>query len=113
MLEVDPTTAANAHRKGKVAKQAMEPSSSDSAARWSWRRASRHERKEAPDFFPLTSSTVSARYEGGGFRRANSNGRCPGQEGTLTSRMIDRPIRPLFPEGFRNEVQGSGLAISR
>ncbi|GIX31900.1 MAG: polyribonucleotide nucleotidyltransferase [Porticoccaceae bacterium] len=58
------------------------------------------------DFFPLTVHYMEKAYAagkipGGFFRR---EGR-PSEKETLTSRLIDRPIRPLFPEGFRNEVQ--------
>ena len=66
-------------------------------------------RKEADpnkDFFPLTVNYVEKTYAagripGGFFKR---EGR-PSEKETLTSRLIDRPIRPLFPEGFFNEVQ--------
>lgn len=58
------------------------------------------------DFFPLTVNYqekfyASGRIPGGFFRR---EGR-PGENETLISRLIDRPLRPLFPEGFTNEVQ--------
>ena len=58
------------------------------------------------DFFPLTvhyQEKVYAvgRIPGGFFKR---EGR-PSEKEVLTSRLVDRPIRPLFPEGFRNEVQ--------
>jgi len=58
------------------------------------------------DFFPLTvnyqeRSYAAGRIPGGFFRR---EGR-PSEKETLTSRLIDRPLRPLFPEGFYNEVQ--------
>jgi len=59
-----------------------------------------------PDFFPLTVDYTekfyaAGRIPGGFFKR---EGR-PSEKDTLTSRLIDRPIRPLFPEGFYNEVQ--------
>ena len=62
--------------------------------------------KAGQDFFPLTVDYVEKTYAagkipGGFFKR---EGR-PGEKETLTSRLIDRPIRPLFPEGFYNEVQ--------
>ncbi|MBU6436844.1 MAG: polyribonucleotide nucleotidyltransferase, partial [Betaproteobacteria bacterium] len=62
--------------------------------------------KPGQDFFPLTVDYVEKTYAagkipGGFFRR---EGR-PSEHETLTSRLIDRPIRPLFPEGFYNEVQ--------
>lgn len=62
--------------------------------------------KPGQDFFPLTVDYVEKTYAagripGGFFKR---EGR-PSEKETLTSRLIDRPIRPLFPEGFLNEVQ--------
>ena len=62
--------------------------------------------KEGQDFFPLSvhyqERTYSAgKIPGGFFKR---EGR-PSEKETLTSRLIDRPIRPLFPNGFKNEVQ--------
>ena len=62
--------------------------------------------KPGQDFFPLTVDYIekvyaAGRIPGGFFKR---EGR-PSEKETLTSRLIDRPIRPLFPEGFTNEVQ--------
>ena len=62
--------------------------------------------KPGQDFFPLTVNYqekfyAAGRIPGGFFKR---EGR-PTERETLISRLIDRPIRPLFPEGFRNEVQ--------
>lgn len=62
--------------------------------------------KEGQDFFPLTvnyqeKSYAAGKIPGGFFKR---EGR-PSEKETLTSRLIDRPIRPLFPDGFKNEVQ--------
>ncbi len=62
--------------------------------------------KPGQDFFPLTVDYVekfyaAGRIPGGFFKR---EGR-PTEKETLTSRLIDRPIRPLFPDGFYNEVQ--------
>ncbi|HET9148046.1 MAG TPA: polyribonucleotide nucleotidyltransferase, partial [Acetobacteraceae bacterium] len=62
--------------------------------------------KPGQDFFPLTVNYqekfyAAGRIPGGFFKR---EGR-PTERETLTSRLIDRPIRPLFPHGFRNEVQ--------
>ncbi|WIM07025.1 MAG: polyribonucleotide nucleotidyltransferase [Candidatus Nitricoxidivorans perseverans] len=62
--------------------------------------------KAGQDFFPLTVDYVekvyaAGRIPGGFFKR---EGR-PSEKETLTSRLIDRPIRPLFPDGFYNEVQ--------
>ncbi|MBS9781504.1 MAG: polyribonucleotide nucleotidyltransferase [Gammaproteobacteria bacterium] len=64
------------------------------------------ESEEGRDFFPLTvnyqeKSYAAGKIPGGFFRR---EGR-PSEEETLIARLIDRPIRPLFPEGFTNEVQ--------
>ena len=65
------------------------------------------------DFFPLTVDYVEKTYAagkipGGFFKR---EGR-PTEKETLTSRLIDRPLRPLFPDGFRNEVQVILLVLS-
>jgi polyribonucleotide nucleotidyltransferase len=62
--------------------------------------------KSGQDFFPLTvnyqeKTFAAGKIPGGFFKR---EGR-PAEKETLTSRLIDRPIRPLFPEGFRNETQ--------
>jgi polyribonucleotide nucleotidyltransferase len=64
------------------------------------------EARPGQDFFPLTVDYVekfyaAGRIPGGFFKR---EGR-PSEKEILTSRLIDRPIRPLFPEGFMNEVQ--------
>jgi len=69
--------------------------------------------KEAQDFFPLTveyreRAYAGGRIPGGYFKREGA----PVKKETLTSRLIDRPIRPLFPDGFRNEVQVICLTIS-
>src|SRR3989441_2379383 len=69
--------------------------------------------KEAQDFFPLTveyreKAYAGGRIPGGYFKREGA----PVKKETLTSRLIDRPIRPLFPDGFRNEVQVICLVIS-
>ncbi len=66
----------------------------------------RKEAKPGQDFFPLTVDYIEKTYAagripGGFFKR---EGR-PSEKETLTSRLIDRPIRPLFPDGFFNEVQ--------
>ena len=65
------------------------------------------------DFFPLTVNYIEKTYAagripGGFFKR---EGR-PSEKETLTSRLIDRPIRPLFPEGFLNEVQVVSTVLS-
>ena len=66
----------------------------------------RVEAREGADFFPLTVDVEERMYAagkipGGFFKR---EGR-PTERAILTARMIDRPIRPLWPKGFRNEVQ--------
>src|SRR5437016_5416491 len=65
----------------------------------------RMEAREGADFFPLTVDVEERMYAagkipGGFFKR---EGR-PSERAILTARMIDRPIRPLWPKGFRNEV---------
>lgn len=61
---------------------------------------------EGQDFFPLSvhyqEKTYAAGKIPGGFLKRESR---PSEKETLTSRLIDRPIRPLFPKGFMNEVQ--------
>lgn len=62
--------------------------------------------KVGQDFFPLTVDYIEKAYAagripGGFFKREGK----PTEKETLTSRLIDRPIRPLFPEGYLNEVQ--------
>ncbi len=69
--------------------------------------------KPGQDFFPLTVDYqekvyAAGRIPGGFFKR---EGR-PSEKETLTSRLIDRPIRPLFPEGFYNEVQVVATVVS-
>ena len=65
------------------------------------------------DFFPLTVDYIEKTYAagrvpGGFFKR---EGR-PSEKETLTSRLIDRPLRPLFPDGFYNEVQVVAMVVS-
>ncbi len=69
--------------------------------------------KPGQDFFPLTVDYMEKTYAagkipGGFFKR---EGR-PSEKETLTSRLIDRPIRPLFPDGFYNEVQVVATVMS-
>lgn len=69
--------------------------------------------KEGRDFFPLTveyqeKTYAAGRIPGGFFKR---EGR-PSESEILTSRLIDRPIRPLFPEGVLNEVQVMAIVLS-
>lgn len=65
------------------------------------------------DFFPLTVTFEEKLYSvgkiPGGFLRREGR---PSEHATLTARLIDRPIRPLFPEGFRNEVQVVNTVLS-
>jgi polyribonucleotide nucleotidyltransferase len=68
---------------------------------------------EGRDFFPLTvnyqeKTYAAGRIPGGFFKR---EGR-PSEKETLTSRLIDRPIRPLFPDGFRRDVQVIATVLS-
>ena len=68
---------------------------------------------EGRDFLPLTveyreRAYAGGRIPGGFFKR---EGR-PDEKETLTCRLIDRPLRPLFPKGFRNEIQIINLVIS-
>ncbi|MGR9105585.1 MAG: polyribonucleotide nucleotidyltransferase [Gammaproteobacteria bacterium] len=69
--------------------------------------------EEVRDFFPLTvnyqeKSYAAGKIPGGFFKR---EGR-PSEKETLTSRLIDRPIRPLFPDGFTHEVQIIATVLS-
>lgn len=69
--------------------------------------------KPGQDFFPLTVDYIEKTYAagripGGFFKR---EGR-PSEKETLTSRLIDRPLRPLFPDGFFNEVQIVAMVVS-
>ena len=69
--------------------------------------------REGQDFFPLTVDYQekfysAGRIPGGFFKR---EGR-PTEKETLTSRLIDRPVRPLFPEEFKNEVQVIATVVS-
>src|SRR3954447_27042030 len=73
----------------------------------------RKEAKPGQDFFPLTvdyqeRTYAAGKIPGGFFKR---EGR-PSEKETLTSRLIDRPIRPLFPDGFYNEVQVVATVMS-
>jgi len=99
---------------GKVAKQA------DGAAYVSYgdtvvlvTACAAKESKEGVDFFPLTvdyreNTYAAGKIPGGFFKR---EGR-PTEKEILTSRLIDRPMRPLFPEGFSNETQIIALVLS-
>jgi polyribonucleotide nucleotidyltransferase len=69
--------------------------------------------KEGQDFFPLTvdyreKAAAAGKFPGGYFKR---EGR-PTEKEILTSRLIDRPIRPLFPKGWYNEVQVQSIVLS-
>src|SRR5689334_16144356 len=69
--------------------------------------------KPGQDFFPLTvdyreKAAAAGRFPGGYFKR---EGR-PTEKEILTCRMIDRPIRPLFPKGWYNEVQVQSILFS-
>jgi polyribonucleotide nucleotidyltransferase len=68
---------------------------------------------EKNDFFPLTVNYIEKFYAvgkiPGGFNKREGR---PSDHETLVSRLIDRPIRPLFPEGFRNEIQIIATVLS-
>ncbi|MFW2176699.1 MULTISPECIES: polyribonucleotide nucleotidyltransferase [unclassified Moraxella] len=69
--------------------------------------------KEGQDFFPLTVNYQEKMYAAGkipgGYGKREGR---PSEMETLTSRLIDRPIRPLFPEGYVNEIQVTATVIS-
>ncbi len=69
--------------------------------------------KEGIDFFPLTVDYREYTYAGGripgGFIKREGR---PSEREILTCRQIDRPIRPMFPENFRNETQVIALVMS-
>ena len=69
--------------------------------------------REGIDFFPLScdfeeKSYAAGKIPGGFIKR---EGR-PTEKAILTSRLIDRPLRPLFPEGYRNDVQVVATSLS-
>ena len=73
----------------------------------------RSEAREGTDFFPLTVDIEEKMYAagkipGGFFKREGK----ASEKATLNARMVDRPIRPLWPKGFRNEVQIIGTVLS-
>ncbi|REI12363.1 polyribonucleotide nucleotidyltransferase [Staphylococcus felis] len=65
------------------------------------------------DFFPLTVNYEEKMYAAGkipgGFKKREGR---PGDDATLTARLIDRPIRPLFPDGYRHDVQIMNIVLS-
>lgn len=74
---------------------------------------SSHSAREGIDFFPLTveyreATYAAGRIPGNYFRREGK----PNEKETLTCRLIDRPCRPLFPEGYKNETQIIATVIS-
>jgi len=73
----------------------------------------RKDAKPGMDFFPLTVNYQERTYAGGrvpgGFFKREGR---PSEKETLTSRLIDRPLRPLFPKGFYNEVQVVATVMS-
>ena len=64
-------------------------------------------------FFPLTVAYEEKMYAAGkipgGFNKREGR---PSEDATLTSRLIDRPIRPLFPDGYRHDVQVMSIVLS-
>ncbi|REB09800.1 polyribonucleotide nucleotidyltransferase [Sporosarcina sp. BI001-red] len=75
--------------------------------------ATASKKPKALDFFPLTVNYEERLYSvgkiPGGFIKREGR---PSEKAILTSRLIDRPIRPLFPEGFRNDLQVISLVMS-
>jgi len=71
------------------------------------------EPREGIDFFPLTCDYEEKMYAAGkipgGFIRREGR---PSEQAILTARLTDRPIRPLFPDGFRNDVQVVSTVLS-
>jgi len=69
--------------------------------------------REGTDFFPLTVDFDERFYAvgkiPGGFIKREGR---PSEKATLTARLIDRPVRPLFPEGYRNDVQVAAMVMS-
>ena len=69
--------------------------------------------REGVDFFPLTVDFEETMYAvgkiPGGFIKREGR---PGEQAILTSRLIDRPIRPMFPDGYHNDVQIVATAVS-
>lgn len=73
-----------------------------------------HTTREGIDFFPLLIDYEEKMYASGkisGSRYIKREGRAS-EQATLTARLIDRPIRPLFPEGYRHDVQGIATVVS-
>ncbi|HUV03812.1 MAG TPA: polyribonucleotide nucleotidyltransferase [Armatimonadota bacterium] len=72
-----------------------------------------HERREGIDFFPLVCDYEERKYAvgkiPGGFVKRGGR---PSERAILVSRLIDRPLRPLFPQGMRNEVQVIAIPLS-
>lgn len=70
-------------------------------------------RREGIDFFPLTVDVEEKMYAAGkipgGFIKREGR---PGERSILTARLIDRPIRPLFPDGFKNDIQLVATVLS-
>lgn len=73
-----------------------------------------HTVREGIDFFPLLIDYEEKMYASGkisGSRFIKREGRAS-EQATLAARLIDRPVRPLFPKGFRNDVQGIATVVS-
>ena len=69
--------------------------------------------REGIDYFPLQVEYrekyyAAGRFPGGFFKRESR----PAEKETLTARMTDRPLRPLFPDGYRNDVQINNMLLS-
>jgi polyribonucleotide nucleotidyltransferase len=113
-VEIDLGTSRISIETGKIAKQAhgsVVVRSGDSVVLVTAGAAP--EPKPGASFFPLTVDyreyTYSAGKIPGGFIKREGR---PSEKEILTSRLIDRPIRPLFPEGFNNETQVIGMVLS-
>ena len=68
--------------------------------------------REGTDFFPLTVDIEERTYAAGKIpARSSVEKGSPSDQAILTARLIDRPLRPSFPEGFRNEVHVVGVVF--
>jgi len=98
---------------GQVARQAMGAVIATVGETMSFGAVTTGPAREGIDFFPLTVDYEEKLYAAGkipgGFIKREGR---PSEKSILTSRLIDRPIRPLFPDGFRNDVQIVGLVLS-
>jgi polyribonucleotide nucleotidyltransferase len=68
--------------------------------------------KEGLDFFPLTCDYEERLYAQENPRWIYKREGRPSEKAVLNSRLMDRPIRPLFPDGYRNDVQVVAMVLS-